>query len=445
MPLRIWVIGRRTSSAPSGKAIGAPAGRGPAVAARGAGGAAGADEPFWPEAGAPLAPCWAAAAADRGRAAGPDRLDDLEDVLAGDPAAAAGPDDLGRRSGRARAAGGGRRGSSGRPDRRWPAAPRRRRSSRPVGAHRSRPGRRRAPALRPVRVPGRGRGRSRGRRPAGPRPPRAGAVRPRPLGGRPAAGRRSRRVAASGPQVPRRSTAASSAVSMTAISALFGTVAPSSARISREDALERRRDLGVDLVGDDLDQRLVLVDVVARLLQPLPDRPLGDALAELGHRHLGHVRCSSVGAGRAARWVSVSALVSPIRDRFGRGPSRRCDRRERPHGMMQRMTGAGRATVTRGMRAIGIRAGEGRTSRLVAGAVRRPRGRPQDSARSGSIPSSSAGSGQGRCPTCSSGSGSIGLITSLAYGAALGRVAADPPARRTARRRPPRSCSSSEP
>ena len=60
-----------------------------------------------------------------------------------------------------------------------------------------------------------------------------------------------------------------------------------------EDALERRRDLGVDLVGDDLEQRLVLVDVVAGLLQPLADRPLGDALAELGHRHLGHVRWSS--------------------------------------------------------------------------------------------------------------------------------------------------------
>ena len=68
--------------------------------------------------------------------------------------------------------------------------------------------------------------------------------------------------------------------------------------------LERRRDLGVDLVRDDLDQRLVLGDVVARLLEPLPDRPLGDALAELGHRHLGHVRSSSeVRAGMMARGV----------------------------------------------------------------------------------------------------------------------------------------------
>ena len=59
-----------------------------------------------------------------------------------------------------------------------------------------------------------------------------------------------------------------------------------------EHALEWRRNLGIDLVGDDLEERLVLGDVVARLLEPLADRPLGDALAELGHRHLRHVLCS---------------------------------------------------------------------------------------------------------------------------------------------------------
>ncbi len=57
-----------------------------------------------------------------------------------------------------------------------------------------------------------------------------------------------------------------------------------------QDPGERRRDLGVDLVGDDLEERLVLLDGVTGLLQPLADRPLGDALAELGHRHLGHCR-----------------------------------------------------------------------------------------------------------------------------------------------------------
>ncbi len=89
----------------------------------------------------------------------------------------------------------------------------------------------------------------------------------------------------------------SSAVSMMAISASLGTVAPSSARISLRIALERGRDLGVDLVGDDLEQGFVLVDMIAGLLEPLADRPLGDALAELGHRHLRHVRCSSRVAG----------------------------------------------------------------------------------------------------------------------------------------------------
>jgi hypothetical protein len=68
----------------------------------------------------------------------------------------------------------------------------------------------------------------------------------------------------------------------------------------REDARVRRRDLGVDLVGDDLEEGLELRHRVARLLEPATDRPLGHALAELGHRHLGHVSGSSV-EGRAGR------------------------------------------------------------------------------------------------------------------------------------------------
>ena len=63
-----------------------------------------------------------------------------------------------------------------------------------------------------------------------------------------------------------------------------------------EHAGERRWDLGVNLVGDDLEERLVLGDRVTGLLEPAPDRPLRDALAELGHRHLGHcdlfLRCA---------------------------------------------------------------------------------------------------------------------------------------------------------
>ena len=76
-----------------------------------------------------------------------------------------------------------------------------------------------------------------------------------------------------------------------------------------EDAGERRRDLGVDLVGDDLEERLVLRDRVAGLLQPLADRPLGDALAELGHRHLGHVLFLRV-AGRTGAAASFCARHS---------------------------------------------------------------------------------------------------------------------------------------
>src|SRR5436190_1278741 len=46
------------------------------------------------------------------------------------------------------------------------------------------------------------------------------------------------------------------------------------------------RDLGVDLVGGDLEQGLVLGDGVAWLLEPLRDRPLVDRDAHLGHHDL---------------------------------------------------------------------------------------------------------------------------------------------------------------
>ena len=53
-----------------------------------------------------------------------------------------------------------------------------------------------------------------------------------------------------------------------------------------QDAARRSRDLGVDLVGGDLDQRLVRFDGVADLLEPARDGALGDRLAQLGQRHL---------------------------------------------------------------------------------------------------------------------------------------------------------------
>ena len=63
----------------------------------------------------------------------------------------------------------------------------------------------------------------------------------------------------------------------------------------------RGGDLGVDLVGGDLQQRLVDGDVVALSLQPAGDGALGDGLAQRRHRH-----------GRAA-------LDGPAAGRFGGG------------------------------------------------------------------------------------------------------------------------------
>jgi len=75
--------------------------------------------------------------------------------------------------------------------------------------------------------------------------------------------------------------------SISAISTLYGPSAP----LRRGSCSARRRratDLGVDLVGDDSSSGSSWRRC-HRVLEPLPDRPLGHALAELGHRHLGHV------------------------------------------------------------------------------------------------------------------------------------------------------------
>ena len=58
-----------------------------------------------------------------------------------------------------------------------------------------------------------------------------------------------------------------------------------------DDALGRARHLGVDLVGRDLEQRLVAADRLADLAKPLRDRPLGDGDAHLGHHDLGLRSC----------------------------------------------------------------------------------------------------------------------------------------------------------
>ena len=51
----------------------------------------------------------------------------------------------------------------------------------------------------------------------------------------------------------------------------------------RDGAADLGRHLGVHLVGDDLEQRVVLLDAVAFLDEPALDRALGDRLAQLGH------------------------------------------------------------------------------------------------------------------------------------------------------------------
>ena len=68
-----------------------------------------------------------------------------------------------------------------------------------------------------------------------------------------------------------------------------------------------RGHLGVDLVGRDLEQRLVGVDVLADLLEPAGDRAFRDRLPQLGHRH---VHCVLLGSGGSGR--SVSAAVRPV-------------------------------------------------------------------------------------------------------------------------------------
>src|SRR5699024_2259699 len=90
-----------------------------------------------------------------------------------------------------------------------------------------------------------------------------------------------------------------------------------------EGAGQGRGDLGVDLVGGDLEEALVDLDGVALLLEPLGDGALGDGFAEFGHRHVGAATAaatSGVTTGAAAggllrggRLRCRPALVGDIR------------------------------------------------------------------------------------------------------------------------------------
>ena len=70
---------------------------------------------------------------------------------------------------------------------------------------------------------------------------------------------------------------------ITARRAPTSTVSPSWDEDLGQDAGGRGGDLGVDLVGRHLEERLVPGDLVADLLHPPGDRALGDGLAELRH------------------------------------------------------------------------------------------------------------------------------------------------------------------
>jgi hypothetical protein len=56
-------------------------------------------------------------------------------------------------------------------------------------------------------------------------------------------------------------------------------------RDAAQDPGDGRGNLGVNLVGRHLEQRLVGLNVLAFSLQPASDSALGDALAELWHRY----------------------------------------------------------------------------------------------------------------------------------------------------------------
>ncbi|EME61428.1 ABC transporter ATPase [Amycolatopsis decaplanina DSM 44594] len=78
---------------------------------------------------------------------------------------------------------------------------------------------------------------------------------------------------------------------------------------------DRGRDLGVDLVRGDLEQRLVDLDALADLLEPPGDGALGDALAQLGQLHLGALAARSRRGVRLGRRGGL--LLRGLRLRLG--------------------------------------------------------------------------------------------------------------------------------
>ena len=110
-----------------------------------------------------------------------------------------------------------------------------------------------------------------------------------------------------------------------------------------EDRLQdpgiRRGHFGIDLVGRNLEESLVALNLVARRLQPLGNGALDDALAHLGHHDFSHVDLSSL--SNSAAGATARALPPSCPDRTRR---RNADSRPRPPPLV-RASGPGSAAV----------------------------------------------------------------------------------------------------
>ena len=92
------------------------------------------------------------------------------------------------------------------------------------------------------------------------------------------------------------------------------TSLPSSAATSCRTPAAGGRDFEADLVGLQLDQRLVRLDAVTGLLQPLGDRRLGDRFTERGYldldAHTGAPCFVTVGGSCTSAWPKPSAVAT---------------------------------------------------------------------------------------------------------------------------------------
>ena len=97
-----------------------------------------------------------------------------------------------------------------------------------------------------------------------------------------------------------------------------------------EHAGRRRRNLRIDLVGRDLEQRLVAIDRLADLLHPADDRAFGDRLAHLGHQRRVWAYAFCQAPPRAGSAAKLLTCESPRRARRAtprRPPPRTSDAR----------------------------------------------------------------------------------------------------------------------